>query len=230
MSVVERLWQLQSELSNLAEKEKALNTRPAGFARVDEEYEQSKKRLDELSSRIAELQRQRRDIETDMQAEQEQLKKYQGQLMQVKNQQQYAAAWKEIDTARKKVKEFEDETLRKMGEIEELETELNGIRGAFADLESRHRAAYDEWQSSLGDLKGEADALRSKIEALESGIPDPLKREFHQIYKQRQGVAMARVLDGSCGACRVRIRPQVLQQLKRGELGRCEACRRILYP
>ena len=45
--------------------------------------------------------------------------------MQVKNQQQYAAAWKEIDATRKQVKELEESELKKMTDIEALQRQLD---------------------------------------------------------------------------------------------------------
>lgn len=228
--LVERLWQLQSELSGLAEREKALQSKPEGFAALDAEYTSAKAKIESLETNLEDLQKKRRSQEADIQTAQELVKKYQGQLMQVKNQQQYAAAWKEIDAARKGLKEHEDEALKLMASIEETEGELATLKGSFGDLEGRHKASYDEWQSSLGHLIEEADKYRSKIAELETGIPDQIKREFYQVHKQRNGVAMVRVVDGTCAGCRVRIRPQVVQQIKRGELGRCEGCRRLLHP
>lgn len=225
-----RLWQLQTELSHLAEREHALQNKPESFAAVDAEFTTTKERKAALESRLAELQKSRRDQERDLQTAQEQLKKYQSQLMQVKNQQQYAAVHKEIETARKSVKDLEEETFRQMSAAEEIESELATLNGSFDELAARHQAGYDEWQSSLSDTKREAEELRKKIAALESGIPDAIKREFYQLHKQRNGVAIVKVNDGTCTGCRVKIRPQVVQQIKRGELGRCEGCRRLLHP
>ena len=71
--------------------------------------------------------------------------------------------------------------------------------------------------------------MKEHAASIESKLPDRLKREFHQIFKQRQGIAVARVINDSCSACRTRIRPALFQQLKRGELVRCEGCNRVLY-
>ncbi|HEU4520874.1 MAG TPA: C4-type zinc ribbon domain-containing protein, partial [Thermoanaerobaculia bacterium] len=161
--------------------------------------------------------------------QQELLKKYQGQLMQVKNQQQYAAAWKEIDATRKHVKELEDSVLKSMSETEGFQTQLDERQAGHGELKARYDAAYGEWQASLGDLRKEAEALRKKAEAIEATIPPRLRDEFHKIYRQRQGVAVAPVVSDSCSACRTRIRPALFQQLKRGELARCEGCHRILH-
>jgi hypothetical protein len=149
--------------------------------------------------------------------------------MQVKNQQQYAAAWKEIDATRKHVKDLEESVLKSMTEAEELQKQLDERKGGFGDLKSRYDAAYGEWQASLGDLKKEAEELRKKADQLEATLPPRLRDEFQKIFRQRQGVAVSRVVNDSCSSCRTRIRPALFQQLKRGELARCEGCHRILY-
>ena len=61
------------------------------------------------------------------------------------------------------------------------------------------------------------------------GRATTLRRHFHQIFRLRQGVAMARVIDGACGECRVRLRAQSMQQLQRGEVVTCDGCRRFYY-
>lgn len=225
----EKLWQLQAEMAQLTATERALQEKPADFAEVDRKYNASKNEIETLQTRLDEISKKRRDSERDLGTEQELLRKYQGQLMQVKNQQQYAAVWKEIDTQRKKVSELEDETLKGMEEIGDIEKSLEEKRAEHETLQLEHDRAHAEWQESLGELRGKAEELRGRVAALEKTIPDGLRREFHQIFKNRQGIAVARVDEGSCSGCRVRIRPFVIQQLKRGEISHCEGCRRILY-
>jgi predicted nucleic acid-binding Zn-ribbon protein len=217
---VEKLWELQSTLSQIEEHERLLLAKPESFAEVEREYQAAE----------VEMVKERRRVDGELAEQQELLKKYQGQLMQVKNQQQYAAAWKEIDASRKHVKDLEESLLKAMTEVEGLQAQLDGRRAAHEALENRHNEAHASWQHSLGDLRSEAEELRRRAIAIEEGIAPRLKREFHRIYKQRQNVAVARVVSDACGACRNRVRPQVAQQLKRGELVHCENCSRILYP
>ena len=226
---VEKLWELQQVYTQLADRERQLSVKPESFASVDREWQSANEEMTKLSAQIEQLNKERRRVEGELSDQQELLKKYQGQLMQVKNQQQYAAAWKEIDATRKHVKELEDSALKQMSEIEAVQTKLDERQAGHDDLKSRYDSAYGAWQSSLGDLHKEADALRAKASEIESGLPEPMKREFQRIYKQRQGVAVATIVNDSCNACRSRVRPALLQQLKRGELVHCEGCSRILH-
>ena len=226
---VERLWELQTVLSQLGDREKQLTSKPEAFAAIDREWQKANEDMTRLQQTIEQLSKERRRVEGELSDQQEILKKYQGQLMQVKNQQQYAAAWKEIDASRKHVKELEDADLKTMGDIESLQADLEQRRSGSADLKSRWDTAHDAWQHSLGDLRAEVEKLKERATAIESQLSDRLKQDFFRIFKQRQNVAVARVVNDSCSACRTRIRPALFQQLKRGELVHCEGCHRILY-
>ncbi len=228
-SEVETLWQLQALLTQLGDRERQLNSKPESFAAIDREWQQANEEMNRLQQSIEGLTRERRRADGELADQQEILKKYQSQLMQVKNQQQYAAAWKEIDATRKQVKELEDAALKSMSDIEGLQKELDERRSGSSELKSRWDVAHEAWQHSLGDLRKEVQQLHEQVATVESKLPERLLREFHRIFKQRQNMAVAVVVSESCGGCRTRIRPALMQQLKRGELVFCEGCRRILY-
>lgn len=229
MSDVDKLWELQTLMSALNERERLMGVKPETFAALDREYENANDEMARLQAQLDQLARERRRVDGELSDQQELLKKYQGQLMQVKNQQQYAAAWKEIDATRKVVKELEESVLKNMTEAEALQQQLDERKEGHADLQARHDTAHGEWQHSLGDLKKEAEELRAKASRVEATIPERLRNEFQKIYRQRQQIAVSRVASDTCSACRTRVRPAVAQQLKRGELVHCEGCHRILY-
>jgi len=226
---VEKLWELQTVLSQLGDREKQLTNKPDSFAAVDREWQNVTTEMEKLQAQIEQLSRERRRVDGELAGQQELLKKYQGQLMQVKNQQQYAAAWKEIDATRKQVKELEDSTLKSMTDVDALQKEHDDLAAGSIELKSRWDAEHSAWQHSLGDLRAEVETLKARAAAIEATLPERLRREFHRIYKQRQNMAIARVVADSCNGCRTRVRPAVLQQLKRGDLVHCEGCSRILY-
>jgi predicted nucleic acid-binding Zn-ribbon protein len=229
LSDVDKLWELQTVLSAMNEREKQMSVKPESFAVVDREYQTAHEEMTRLQGQLDVLGKERRRVDGELSDQQEILKKYQGQLMQVKNQQQYAAAWKEIDASRKHVKELEDSVLKNMTEADALQEQLDARKGSHDELQSRYDAAHAEWQHSLGDLRAEAEKLRARATQIEATLPDRLRNEFQKIYRQRQQIAVSRVNGDTCSSCRTRVRPQVAQQLKRGELVHCEGCHRILY-
>jgi predicted nucleic acid-binding Zn-ribbon protein len=226
---VEKLWELQALMSQLGEREKQMAVKPESFAVVDDEYRSASEEMTRLNESLEQIAKERRRVDGELMEQQELLKKYQGQLMQVKNQQQYAAAWKEIDASRKHVKELEDVSLKSMGDAEGVQKQLDERKAGHDDLQARYDKAHHEWQSSLGDLRKESEDLRKRAAAIEATLPERLKNEFHKIFRQRGSIAVVRVVNDSCSACRTRVRPALMQQLKRGELVYCEGCHRILH-
>ncbi len=227
--IVERLWTLQTVLTRLAEKERALSDKPEGYAAAERELRGVEAEIARLTQKSEELGKRRRQMDSELQEAQETLRKFQGAQMQVKNQQQYAAALKEIDSSRKQVKDLEETDLAIMTELEDIEKQLADAQGREQSLRAAHDREFEAWQSSLGDLKREADETRKSAAQVEEGIPENLRRQFHQIFRHRKGVAMARVVNGACGECRVRLRAQSTQQLQRGEVVTCDGCRRFYY-
>jgi uncharacterized protein len=229
LSDLDKLWELQTILTQLGDREREMQVKPEAFAAVDDEFQRSNEEMVRLQGQLDQMGKERRRVDGELSDQQELLKKYQGQLMQVKNQQQYAAAWKEIDATRKHVKELEESVLKNMTEAEAVQKQLDEHTGGYDDLKSRYDAAHDEWQHSLGDLRTEAEALRKKAAEIEAAVSPRLRSEFQRILKQRGGVAVSFVERDTCTTCRTRIRPALAQQLKRGELAHCEGCHRILY-
>jgi uncharacterized protein len=224
------MWELQTVLNALADREKQLTVKPESFAAIDREYHGATEEISKLEAQLEVMNKERRRVEGELNDQQELLKKYQGQLMQVKNQQQYAAAWKEIDATRKHVKELEDSVVKSMEEIDGVQKQVDEKRGGYGDLEARYKAAYEQWQHSMGDLRTEADGLRKRASEIEASLPPAVRANFQRTAKQRGSVAVAKVTNGdTCDACRSRIRPALFQQIKRGEIVNCEGCNRILY-
>ena len=61
-------------------------------------------------------------------------------------------------------------------------------------------------------------------------LPPATRNGYERIRKKWNGTVVGEALDGRCSACQIVIRPQYLQDLKRGEqVMTCESCGRFLY-
>ncbi len=81
---VERLWELQTVLTQLSDREKQLTSKPESFAAIDREWQAANDEMNRLQQSIDQLTKERRRVDGELSDHQEILKKYQGQLMQVK--------------------------------------------------------------------------------------------------------------------------------------------------
>ncbi|MBI2214572.1 MAG: hypothetical protein HYU52_13080 [Acidobacteria bacterium] len=229
MNVLDKLWNLQKILTEVTELERRLSVKPDHYAEVDGRYADARAEMERLQAALEQLGRERRKIDGDLQMEQEALKKYEGQMKMVKNQQQYSAAWKEIDVARKRKKDLEDAELAKMAEIEAAQSALDALMQSHAELKEEWDMAHEEWQASLSDVRAELDRAMQRAREAEKDIPPGSLRQFQRICEQRQGVGISLLEGESCSACRFKVRTQAVLQVLRGDIITCEGCRRIVY-
>lgn len=154
----------------------------------------------------------------------------QQKLMQVSNQREYSAVLNEIDSTKSAIGAIDDK-------VTEIDLQLEELSGPAAEADERIAAARTEHDAEKARM--EADAARSgdrlreleqRRETLKVGIPRDFIARFDTIFHARGGVAVARIVGNACSACHVRLRPQIINLVRRGEeLSFCESCRRILY-
>ena len=186
--------------------------------------------VDAVKQRLATSQHERKKIEADVAAIQTRLSKYKGQLTELKTNKEYQTMQHEIATAEQAIRSHEDVVLERM---EEAETLAGQLKAAEAELKTQQAAVAAERKT----LDAEASALQraaddkttARAEAARELSPQALAL-FEHVSKQRKGLAVAEARDGGCTVCHVRMRPQMFNEVRRGEnLIQCESCLRILY-
>jgi predicted nucleic acid-binding Zn-ribbon protein len=183
-----------------------------------------------VKERLATSQTERKKIEAEVSAIQTRLSKYKGQLLDLKTNKEYQTMQHEIATAEEAIRSHEDRVLERMEEAENLAREL---KAAEAELKAQQGAIAAERTA----LDGEAATLQRTMDdasATRVGVAKALSPEalrlFEHVSRQRKGLAVAEARDGSCSVCHVRMRPQMFNEVRRGEsLIQCESCLRILY-
>jgi hypothetical protein len=227
---LERLVRLQQIESAAENARRRLDTLPADQEALDMRLAASQTLLEGVKARFAASQTARREIEKELATVQSRLTKFKDQLMEVKTNKEYQAMQKEIATAEREVRTFEDRILERMEEGEALQGDL---KRAEATLK-QEQAAVAEGRKALEAERARIDAEMRRLvtdrAALVREVAAPALALFEHVSRQRRGVAVAEARDGHCGLCRVRLRPQVFNDVRRNDsLIQCESCGRILY-
>src|SRR6267142_3520862 len=151
--------------------------------------------------------------------------------MSSKKQDEYTAAIREADAARKQISALETQTLEQMEAFDKAETSLNERGEEIATLNSDREAslkAFDEETTAQADRLATSRAER---ERLVSALPKSMGAQYvRTVARIRDGVAVAEARNGACMACFMALRPQAMAQVRRGEeIVTCDNCNRILY-
>ncbi|MEO6323856.1 MAG: C4-type zinc ribbon domain-containing protein [Thermoanaerobaculia bacterium] len=235
LSPLDRLFRLQEILLEARKKSDKREKTPDHLAHIEAAYRDAVKFRQEAETRLAIAEKRKRDLDDEIADLNEKLKKYQAQLVSVKTNREYGALLNEIDGVKREVRTREDEILA-------LEETLNSTRTEAAERDSAFPAEEEGYQTQMTDWRAEQAVLTEEINRAETeaaALRDNLDRRllgtFDRISKSRAGVALARVnmvglQTAACSACNVRLRPQLLSDLRLSkETIICESCKRILY-
>ena len=227
---IQHLIRLQHLDSQIESARRRIAEIPAVQAALVTRLEQATAAVETVKHRLAESQGERKKIEAEVATIQTRLSKYKGQLTELKTNKEYQTMQHEIVVAEEAIRSLEDRVLERMEEAENLTRDL---KAAEAELKTQQSAIASERKA----LDAEAAALQKTADEAAAGrtaaakelSPTALKL-FEHVSKQRKGLAVAEARDGGCTVCHVRMRPQMFNEVRRGEsLVQCESCLRILY-
>lgn len=138
---------------------------------------------------------------------------------------------RETDALQKQIIAFETQIVEIMEEVEGVEKELEERSEEINTLDSKREAALSEFDASIGKDRAEYESATAQRQKVFVTLPDRLAAVYNRLaQRSRDGIAVAEVVNGSCSACYMSLRPQVQLEVKRGDqIITCESCTRILY-
>src|SRR3989441_8229244 len=152
-------------------------------------------------------------------------------LMAAKKPDEYTAAIREADAARKQISALETQILEQMEIFEQAETSLKERASEIASLNSDREERLRIFDEATRTQAAQLEASRAERERVFNALPKTMSALYNRISARiRDGIAMAEARNGACAACFMALRPQVMAQVRRGEeVVTCDNCNRILY-
>ncbi|HEY9232761.1 MAG TPA: C4-type zinc ribbon domain-containing protein [Blastocatellia bacterium] len=228
LSQLIELQELDLELQQLNDR---LARIPAERDHIESEFRQYAAEFLRLQDQHDKTLNDRTHLETELASAQQQHDKFEQDKMRVTNPKQFEAVVREIDATKKQVSALESEILKRMEEAERLAAE---IQERAPDVE-RQRQEADQ---TLAAFDAERQATEQQIAALNqrrvelaTRVSKPLFAAYDRLARSRRGQALSLISnEGICSVCRVRVRPKVFSDVRRGDqMITCENCGRILY-
>ncbi len=229
-NLLDLLYRLQDRIRFVQARQRERDTVPPELTEVDREYQEKLETAGRIKRRLGEAEMEHRRAEAELADHQEKQKKYQGQLRSVQSSREYGAILNEIDGIEKLIRLTEDRVLSLEEEIEDARKDLASREQNLPLETEEHEERLKDWRSAQRAINEELSAAQEEIRRLEAEIRPQERLEFNRLLEKKGGMAVVAVVNNSCSACHVKIRPAALQLLKAGrEIVYCDRCKRILY-
>ena len=234
-SPLDRLFLLQEVLLEVDAKTLRRERTPDHLVHIEAAYLDARRQRDDAGATLSQAGDRKKLLDGEIQDFNEHMKKYQQQLQAVKTSREYSALLNEIDGIKREVRAREDELLSLDEAMAGSSSELNLRDEAFPAEEAGYEEQMKEWRAEQAALDAQIAEANKKVKSLRAELEPRLLKTFEQIRNKRAGVAVARIdmvgpQTAACSACHVRLRPQLLSDLRLSkETVFCESCKRILY-
>ncbi|MDR0477424.1 MAG: C4-type zinc ribbon domain-containing protein [Desulfobulbaceae bacterium] len=184
----------------------------------------------ELAAAIKEKEKEKKLLEDTMADKQDQVRDRQSKMMRVQTSREQQAILREIEEAKKLVKEHEDHILAIMQEVEKMQAriaeEKNLIAGETtlaAEESKRVRRTVEEITTAKKTKQARRNQEAAQIDAA-------LLRKYEMLRQRRHGIAITNVDQEVCQGCHMKLPPQQYNLLLRGDsIHECPSCQRIVY-
>ncbi|HND64450.1 MAG TPA: C4-type zinc ribbon domain-containing protein [Elusimicrobiota bacterium] len=227
-----------ASLIRLQEMDKELDALRASVDRLSPERESLKAQIAASAARfdagkksLTDAQVQKKNLEIEIDTQDQQVRKHSGQLNSVKSNDAYKALLLEIEAAKKQKSDLEDQVLVLMETIEKLQKQSKeddvAAQRERADLEKKIAALDAE------EAQGRAAvaAKTAERDAFAAAAPADARSRYESVQRGRPGFVVVVPVNGmTCGGCRTLLTADTVNQAMKGkEIVACDSCSRLLF-
>jgi len=228
---LQTLISLQAIDSRIAALEADAARLPKEIAAIHAGIEDAKQQVEQAKARLDAARKDQRAKEKDLEVVQGKRSKTEARLYEVKTNKEYSAVLIEIEDIKQEKGRMEEEVLVLMEAQERLTGDIREAEARFKQRETEGRGQEATAKELLRVVETDLAAVRTERKELAGQLPGPILADYDRILRARGGLALVPVTKPNfCGACRMTITPQRLQELRaQASLIPCESCGRYLY-
>ena len=228
--ILEQLLQLQRLDIAIRTLGHDLQQLPKKSKLIDEKVRSSREPFEKAKAEMEALAKSRVQLEQSMTSLEEKERLLKLKMPEIRSNEEYSALLREMDATKRERDKAEENSLKALERIEELEKALPDLESQFQQGEEKVSAERAALKAEQDRISGELLQLKKDRQALEGKLHAGWFRKYTHIAAQRNGLAVAAVRGGTCQGCFIGVRPKLIQDLHYGEeVVTCEGCQRILY-
>lgn len=226
----EKLIQLQELDNSIRQLSAELADIPRLIDQVEKKIKADSDLVLKAKEKLSQNQKKRRDLEAEVKDLKALVSKFKRQLNEVKTNKEYTSLLKEIQDTQAKIDSLEEEIIKELLVADEIEEEIRTATMKQKNEEEHLKQEIAALNQRKKELEEQKSQLAKQKEELIPTIPKAQLQLYLNIAKKRGGIALSKVVDEFCSMCQLRIRPQMLNEIRdRSKIHLCESCGRILY-
>ena len=215
-----KILQTKDELAHVEPERRDFQARTSG----------SQAKLDAAKLRVKHIESERKKLELDAEAKQQQIDKYATQQLQTKKNEEYRALQNEIENCKKIIVTIEDQELELMEQGESAQKEVVAAQLAATDAKKLADGKIADLDAREKNLRADLAALESNREALAAVVDDSARDKYERLLKNKGRNVIVGISHHSCGGCHMKLnRGTVVNCQANQEIVTCTNCGRILY-
>jgi uncharacterized protein len=228
---LQHLIALQNLDASIRKLQVQIEATPLRRAEIEKEFDQRASEIRAVETRRDDARHERARLEKEVAEQRTRAERADRNLMSSKKPDEYTAAIREADAARKQMSAFETQILEQMEIFEQAEASLTERAAEVASLNSDREARLAQFDQETQVQTKQLETERAEREREFAALPKAMSALYNRISARiRNGVAMAEARNGACAACFMALRPQIMAQVRRGdEVITCDNCNRILF-
>lgn len=149
----------------------------------------------------------------------------------ISNPRELQAMQDEIGSLKRRVSQLEDQELELMEQIEPLDADLARLGEERAGLDERAASLRAQIAEDEVSIDAQLTTVHAERDDLVTGVEPELMAEYDQLRPHSGGIAIARLVGGSCGGCHLALSAVEVDRIKKlppEEPVHCEECGRLL--
>jgi uncharacterized protein len=186
--------------------------------------------LESVKEALQTAQKNKRDRDQDLETGIQKVERLKGRTSEIKNNKEYQALLKEIETAEQENKTLEDEILALMEKIDTAAAAITTAEKNSHEEEAAIAAEKKEHEATVAKIEEEEKAVEREKSGIASRVEPSMLNRYQWLLATKSGTAIVEVRGESCSGCYMSIPPQVFVNVKKNEsIIACPQCGRFLY-
>jgi hypothetical protein len=221
---------LQTIDRQLQELEQSLSSIAGRVEQLRNENQTNQAEFDRLTEQDKEITATRKKAERELAEGEVRIRNKRMRLTLVRNDKELQALTHEVESLKETNQRLETELLMLMEGADARTARIKELTEALAKGRVDLTAAEKEIAAEVEELKGNIGKARKAREKVAENIDPRLLSRYQMIFNRRQGVAVALAKGGTCQGCRMRLPPQLYNEIQKHlQIHFCPNCQRVLY-